>query len=100
MVNIINNRTVRKIILIVLSALIALICLFLVFHGKNNSNEFQDPEVLEKISKVLHGQNEISEATLIAARTVSHLAKNNYSAYIVCYINGWLDEFFTKKYYE
>ena len=77
MVNIIKNRTVRKIILIVLSALIALICLFLVFYEKNNSNEFQDPEVLEKISKVLHGQNEISEASLIAARSVSHLAKNN-----------------------
>ena len=77
MVNINNNRTVRKLILIVLSALIALICLFLVFYEKNNSNEFQDPEVLEKISKVLHGQNEISEASLIAARSVSHLAKNN-----------------------
>ena len=77
MVNIKNNRTVRKIILIVLSALIALICLFLVFYEKNNSNEFQDPEVLEKTSKVLHGQNEISEASLIAARSVSHLAKNN-----------------------
>ena len=77
MVNIIKNRTVRKIILIVLSALIALICLSLVFYEKNNSNDFQDPEELEKISKVLHGQNEISEASLIAARSVSHLAKNN-----------------------